>query len=301
MQEIVDSVWVVGASGQLIIALILAILVISIVATFTSRARYASMARDLARHIPEREVGDAVLDRIVRDARAARRGGAQEVNVQVIVEHAFQVELRGLLVAERFVRAATALVIILGLVGTFYGLSMSIGKLVNLVAADSPEATGGDLTETLTSTLTNALGGMSVAFTVSLFGIATAVVLTLLGVFFNVTDRRTALMVQIEAHVDRLLAAEGGGSSAGAGPGGVVRVDGRFEQLVVGFGASVAQLASAVDQFEGALTTFATTTRDFKEFNLHLKDNVQRMSLSFGDFSEALKAQVGHLNRPGRG
>ncbi|MET0410976.1 MAG: hypothetical protein ABW217_06750, partial [Polyangiaceae bacterium] len=76
---------------------------------------------------------------------------------------------------------------------------------------------------------------------------------------------------------------------------------GRFEQLVVGFGASVAQLSSAVDQFEAALTTFAGTTRDFREFNLHLKDNVQRMSLSFGDFSEALKAQVGHLNRPGRG
>jgi methyl-accepting chemotaxis protein len=300
MQEIVASLWVVGASGQLIIATILAILAISIIATFTLRARYASMARDLARHIPEREVGNAVLDRIVRDARAARHGGAQEVNVQVIVEHAFQAELRGLLVAERFVRAATGLVIILGLVGTFYGLSMSIGKLVNLVAADNPEATGGDITETLTSTLTNALGGMSVAFTVSLFGIATAVVLTLLGVFFNVTDRRTALMVQIEAHVDRLLATEGGVSSAG-GAAGVVRVDGRFEQLVVGFGASVAQLAGAVDQFESALTTFAGTTRDFREFNLHLKDNVQRMSLSFGDFSEALKAQLGSLNRPGRG
>jgi hypothetical protein len=300
MQEIVASLWVVGASGQLIIATILAILAISVIATFTIRASYASMARDLARHIPEREVGNAVLDRIVRDARAARHGGVQEVNVQVIVEHAFQAELRGLLVAERFVRAATGLVIILGLVGTFYGLSMSIGKLVNLVAADNPEATGGDLTETLTSTLTNALGGMSVAFTVSLFGIATAVVLTLLGVFFNVSDRRTALMVQIEAHVDRLLAAEGSLASPGGG-GGVVRVDGRFEQLVVGFGASVAQLASAVDQFESALTTFAGTTRDFREFNLHLKDNVQRMSLSFGDFSEALKAQVGHLNRPGRG
>jgi hypothetical protein len=300
MQEIVASLWVVGASGQLIIATILAILAISIIATFTLRARYASMARDLTRHIPEREVGNAVLDRIVRDARAARHGGAQEVNVQVIVEHAFQAELRGLLVAERFVRAATGLVIILGLVGTFYGLSMSIGKLVNLVAADNPEATGGDITETLTSTLTNALGGMSVAFTVSLFGIATAVVLTLLGVFFNVTDRRTALMVQIEAHVDRLLATEGGVSSAG-GAAGVVRVDGRFEQLVVGFGASVAQLAGAVDQFESALTTFAGTTRDFREFNLHLKDNVQRMSLSFGDFSEALKAQLGSLNRPGRG
>jgi hypothetical protein len=293
MKEIIDSLGMVGASGQLIILAILAILAITVVATFVIRARYASIERDLARHIPEREIGNAVLDRIVREARAARAGGAHDVNVQVIVEHAFQSELGGLLLLERFVRAATGLVIILGLVGTFYGLSLSIGKLVNLVAADSP-ASSGDMTETLTRSLTNALGGMSVAFTASLFGIATAVVLTLLGVFFNVSDRRTALMVQIEAYVDRLLAAVGGPAP---GVAGSVRVDGRFEQLVVGFGASVAQLASAVDQFDAALTTFAGTTRDFREFNLHLKDNVQRMSLSFGDFSEALKAQVGALNR----
>jgi hypothetical protein len=293
MKEILDSLWLVGAGGQLIILTILVILATTVVATFVIRARYASMARDLAGHIPEREVGNAVLDRIMREARGARARGGHDVNVQVIVEHAFQSELRGLLMAERFVRAATGLVIILGLVGTFYGLSLSIGKLVNLVAADSP-GSGADLTETLTRTLTNALGGMSVAFTVSLFGIATAVVLTLLGVLFNVSDRRSALMVQIEAHVERLLAGVGGVEPSAGAP---LRVDGRFEQIVVGFGASVAQLQASVDQFDAALTTFAGTTRDFREFNLHLKDNVQRMSLSFGDFSEALKAQVGALNR----
>jgi methyl-accepting chemotaxis protein len=203
-----------------------------------------------------------------------------------------------MLVAERFVRAASGLVIIMGLVGTFYGLSLSIGKLVNLVAADNP-ASAGDLTETLTRSLTNALGGMSVAFTASLFGITAAVVLTLIGVVLNVTDRRTALMVQIEAYVERLLAERAGAAPAAAG--GALRVDGRFEQLIVGFGASVAQLSSAVEQFDAALNTFATTTRDFREFNLHLKDNVQRMSLSFGDFSEALKAQVGALKSRDRG
>ena len=46
-------------------------------------------------------------------------------------------------------------------------------------------------------------------------------------------------------------------------------------------------------QFQGALNTFAGTTRDFREFNLHLKDNVQRMSLAFGDLSETLKREVG--------
>ena len=58
------------------------------------------------------------------------------------------------------------------------------------------------------------------------------------------------------------------------------------------FGASVERLESVVERFEQALSTFATSTRDFTEFNAHLKDNVQRMSLSFGDLSETIKSQV---------
>jgi hypothetical protein len=52
-----------------------------------------------------------------------------------------------------------------------------------------------------------------------------------------------------------------------------------------------------VATFESALQSFSSTTRDFREFNLHLKDNVQRMSLTFGDLSETLKEQVGTLKR----
>jgi hypothetical protein len=44
-----------------------------------------------------------------------------------------------------------------------------------------------------------------------------------------------------------------------------------------------------IGRFEGALGTFAGNTRDFQEINLHLKDNIQRMSLSFADASDALR------------
>jgi hypothetical protein len=46
-----------------------------------------------------------------------------------------------------------------------------------------------------------------------------------------------------------------------------------------------------VGKFEAALTRFSGSTRDFQEFNLHLKDNIQRMSLSFGDLSDALRRE----------
>jgi hypothetical protein len=44
---------------------------------------------------------------------------------------------------------------------------------------------------------------------------------------------------------------------------------------------------------------FSATTRDFREFNFHLKDNLQRMSLSFGDLSETLKEHTRALRPRG--
>jgi hypothetical protein len=64
------------------------------------------------------------------------------------------------------------------------------------------------------------------------------------------------------------------------------------EQMVTNFGRSVDNLNQIIARFDSALQGFASTTRDFREFNLHLKDNVQRMSLGFGDLSETLKSQI---------
>jgi hypothetical protein len=152
--------------------------------------------------------------------------------------------------------------------------------------ADDP-ARGIDVADVVTLGLTQALSGMSVAFSASLFGIGSAIVLTLFGVLSNVTDRRNALMVMIEAHLDRVLVVS---PEAAAAAGGAESE--RLSQVVTDFSNAVAGLENAVMQFGSALQTFAGTTRDFKEFNLHLKDNVQRMSLSFADASEAVKHHV---------
>ena len=189
---------------------------------------------------------------ILRDAEnAAGRSG--EPNVQAIIEDRFQSDLKSLLLAERFLRAATGLVLVLGLLGTFYGLTLSIGKLVHLVASDAGVTP--DIAQTMTRGLTEALAGMAVAFSNSLVGIASAVVLTILGVVNNVTDRRTALMVQIETYLDRYLAA-----SSRRRQDAAASVD--------SFGASVARLESAVARFESALRAFAASTKDFREVQL---------------------------------
>lgn len=288
---ILDSLALVDASGHFIIFAIVLTLVGAIAASGVIRARYARMERLLGDAEPSADGGGshAVLDPILRQCRDAARQGAGEVNTQAIIEQNFQSRLKLLLVGERFIRASVGLSIVLGLIGTFYGLTLSIGKLVSLITSESPA--GGDVAEAVTSGLTQALSGMSVAFTTSLFGIGAAVILILFNVFANVTDRRTALMVRIETFVDEVLAREG--------LAGDTR-DARFEHTITSFGQSVGRLEEAVTRFDAALLNFAATTRDFREFNLHLKDNVQRMSLSFGDFSEAMKNEIGALKARSR-
>jgi hypothetical protein len=291
---IFDGLSVVDTTGFIILASTVAVLVLGIGINLATVARYVALERDLERGAnPAEPFRHAVLNRIVRDVESALVG-RRDLNAQAIVEERFQSDLKPLLLAERFVKAATGLVIILGLLGTFYGLTLSIGRLVHLVAADAP--VGGDVTQTIGRGLTQSLSGMAVAFSNSLFGVGSAVVLTVLGVVSNVTDRRVALMVRIETYIERRTAdgvrarADGSRVPAGAVPEGS---DGSgIERAVGDFGYSVARLDDAVARFESALEAFAASSREFREFNAHLKDNIQRMSLSFGDFSNALKDQI---------
>jgi len=103
--------------------------------------------------------------------------------------------------------------------------------------------------------LTQALAGMAAAFSNSLVGVASAVVLTLLGVVNNVTDRRTALMVRIETAVDRWFAVPS-----------TPPVD--VGAAVAGFGDSVRRLEKTVTRIESALQSFAAHTNDLREVQL---------------------------------
>ncbi len=296
------SLSLLDVSGQLILVTILGFLALGTALTFLIRARYAALERELRRRgDPTPSFRSPVLNRIARETLEAFQRNPNDLNTQAIVDSAFHAELKSLLVGERFVRSATGLLIILGLVGTFYGLSLSIGKLVALISGTTGSAS--EITESLTKGLTEALTGMSVAFSCSLFGILAAIIMTLLGVFANVGDRRTAVMIQIEAYLDNVLLSAVRGGYAGASTGGVMPPGQALglERALSGFDQSVGRLGQAVHAFEQALAGFSHNTRDFREFNMHLKDNIQRMSLSFGDLSDALSREVGVLRSRERG
>jgi hypothetical protein len=297
------SLQLVGVGGYAIMAAIVVLVVVAVVVNARVRARYAAMIQDLQRNgqVPP-AFQTPTLNRIVREVEAVAAQHAGAINTQAIIEHNIQADLGPLLVGERFVKATTGLTIVFGLLGTFTGLTVSIGKLAVLVSGSAPGVS--DITASLTGGLRQALSGMSVAFATSLFGIASAIVMTLVGVFLSVTDRRTAFMVRVEAYLDNVLlsarhAAQVGDGRGRAGAAGVgaagAPVTAALEPVLARFGQSVAALEAAVGRFDGSLRGFSATTREFHEFNMHLKDNIQRMSLAFGDLSETLKREVGAL------
>jgi len=260
----------IDTTGLAILATTVTMLVLGIVANLWLRVRYAGLEKDLRRSRgTEATFSHPVLNRIVLDASEVAQL-SREPNLQAVIEDRFHSDLKPMLFAERFVRSATGLVIILGLLGTFYGLTLSIGRIVHLVSAETGAGTDAAL-------------GVSQGLTNALVGVLSAVILTIIGVLSNVSDRRTAVMIQIETYLDRICAQAGGALEPG----------------LAGFGDSVARLDGAVARFEAALQSFSSTTRDFHEFNAHLKDNVQRLSLTFADLSDSMKAQFG-ATIPGR-
>src|SRR5262245_59333346 len=115
------SLALLDTSGYVIIAIILTLVAIAVVLTITVRARYGSLERELRRSAGSGGgFQSRVLNRILTDAESARASNPYDLNTQAIIERAFDTELRGLLIGERFVKASTGLLIILGLVGTFY-------------------------------------------------------------------------------------------------------------------------------------------------------------------------------------
>ncbi|MDK2919250.1 MAG: hypothetical protein PWQ37_1983 [Candidatus Petromonas sp.] len=302
-----------------IIAAIVTILVAAFIATLVLRKRYSEIYYDLQ----DKENRDAalfeskVLNSIIDDYKIAAKGN-KEINTQAIIEKNFNSELASLYMSERFIKKAVSLMIILGLLGTFYGLTLSIGKLVELLANTSSSDVLGSM-DSVVGGLINSVKGMSVAFVTSLFGITSSMLLTVINIFLGTEDVRESVMVEIEEYLDNTLSH--GIEKDIETPTAMVHdelrttikefsnkleeslkeitdvLSYRFAAAASGMEEFSASLSESVDKFDKSLQTFAENTRDFSEFNHHLRTNIQRMNVAFDDFTEDLKTGTKDLEK----
>jgi BMFP domain-containing protein YqiC len=316
MNFLLDLLSKVNKAGSIIILVILGLFVIALVINLLILFRYIRIQKDVGDR-RQRKTGvfhSPLLNRIVEDYKNASLGNYSEVNTQAIIENAFNMRLRLLIIGERFLKNSVSLLIILGLMGTFLGLTLSVGELVGILDQTNMEDIINNSSYFING-LISAVGGMAVAFITSLFGIACSIILTLLFVVFNVQESRETLMVHIEEYLDNSVALvvskdketeytmmnrilkntfeEFGTRIENSLHSAVESFADNLKSVVVEVDLSSKILDSTVEKFDLSLKTFADNIRDFSEFNINLRNNIERMDVNFIKVAEALKDTSG--------
>ncbi len=294
----------------IIIFAIICIFFIAIVSSILIRRKYQKMGQALESGM-DRETGRfeyEVLTTIVNDYKDAAKKSVNEINTQAIIENNFNNKLNKMYLGERFIKNAVSLMIILGLLGTFYGLTLSIGKLVELLGSANAEILGS--MDSIVKGLIDSVKGMSVAFVTSLCGIACSIILTVLNIVNNIEEIRESVMVKIEEYLDNKVAPEFKRNDLDKYAMITNNLRATFEKfggniegsLKYVFESSGEDLAAAtkeiqnsslsllrtVQLFDESLKRFGQNARDFSEFNHDLRTNIQRMNISFSDFLEGM-------------
>lgn len=295
--------------GAVIIFIIVTVLLLSLVAITVLLTKYKSINKKLLSK-EFRSTGifqDPFLDSVVSDFKEANKSKLA-VNTYAIVEGNMSTHWKWILLNERFQKTAVSLMIILGLLGTFFGLTMSVGELVTLLTNDYQN------TEVLVTNMIASVEGMGVAFQTSLFGIAGSVILTVIRMIFSVEQKREDIAIYVEDYLDNTIAKafaeekfneydklvhamenvfkEFGTQISLTFTDVVKSSTDRIDNSTQAIEMLTSGLKESVATFESSLATFGENTRDFGEFNYHLRENIQRMSLTFSDFTNSLEPET---------
>ena len=294
--------------GTIIIVIISLVLIFALLSIAMLWVKYAMTKRKLMNpdHRETGDFNDPFLDETVKDFKTANKSKLA-VNTYAIVESNLSKHWGLFLFAERFQRTAVSLMIILGLMGTFFGLTLSVDRLVNLLG-------NLDNLSDIIPTMASSVEGMAIAFNTSLFGIGGSVILTVVRMVVSIEQKREDITIYIEDYLDNVIAKHFAEEKFNEYDKLVHAMENVFKefgtQITLTFSDVVktstekidnsseaitmltSELKETVSKFEKSMATFSDNTRDLGEFNYHLRDNIQRMSLTFSDFSESLEPET---------
>lgn len=293
-----------------IVAAIFTILILTIILTFIIRKKYTTLIRDLD-NAGNRSSGvfeSKALNKMVDDYKKAVENNVDEVNTPAIIEKHMVNDFKGYALAERVASRAVSLMVILGLLGTFYGLTLSIGEIVGLLGSTKGSIVN-DMTPIIDG-LMNSLQGMSVAFVTSLCGIGGSIIVTIINMAFSIQATKDQVFVYAEEYLDHFSGSKRGSSRDMAVDLGLDQFGDKLEEnlkdltsaLSYRLGTVASEMANTAESLNGSIVkfdesiqTFAENTRDFSEFNHDLRSNIQRMNVAFDDFSSQMKSSTKEL------
>lgn len=130
-----------------------------------------------------------------------RDKGLNAINTQVIISEKIPVKIKML---ESLLRYILSMVIVVGLLGTFVGLTGAIGNIKNVV--DALEGSGVSIDKFL-GEMTSPLGSMSTAFYTSISGIFSSILLKVLSIY-TFEGHKEHYFDSIESYLDNYVMAE---------------------------------------------------------------------------------------------
>jgi methyl-accepting chemotaxis protein len=158
--------------------------------------------------------------------------------------------------------------------------------------------------------LMNSLQGMSVAFVTSLCGIGGSIIVTLINMAFSIQGAKEQVLVCAEEYLDHSTGRKRVGGSAGQVDLGLDQFGDKLEEnlkdltsaLSYRLGTVATEMANtaeslngSISKFDESIQTFNENTRDFSEFNHELRTNIQRMNVTFDDFTAQMKSSTKEL------
>lgn len=289
-------------SGKLIIAIILLLFFMAIIMLVVLKLRYQSLSDDvnLVYHDSSQHfnIQNPAIEVAIKRYKSGYLNSGTDINTPAIVESALEDALRGSFIVERFLNATVSLLITLGLLGTFLGLTMAVSDLASMFAGSSEDIMA--TLEIVGSGLLSSLSGMGVAFTTSLVGISCSIMFTILSVIVSPTKEKERFLVSLEDFLDNVLS-----------PRLKTQNIDDNTQLVKAIGTIMKDHAQAVAQtldssskmledtviwlnttikeFGNTCSTFNENVRDFSEFNHNLRNNIERMDVNFMKLIEFLR------------
>jgi len=297
--------------AQSIIAIIVLLFVITVIYSGIIKKTYSDLIKDITdkenrkNHLFKYKMNNDIID----DFNQAMGHNIDEVNTLSLIEKNMALHMKGIHFGERFVNKSVSLMIILGLLGTFYGLILSIDELV-VMLGDTRQA---DSVESITGGLISSITGMSVAFITSMFGIGASIITNFVNVIFGISSAKNQMMVVIEEYLDNHLMVSNNGLGAVDAQGNTalsLSFDRFNEALTSNLRTITAEISeklsestgdlvltaesvkSSVVKFDDALNLFSGNIRDFTEFNHHLRANIQRLNVGLDNFNDQIEEKA---------
>ncbi len=299
--------------GMYIIITIFIVFIAAFVFNLVIRKKYMVILDDLLdwHRRKEGSFHSDILNKIIEDYKNTAVGSYSEVNTQAIIEKSFNLRLRGMALGERFIKNTNALLITLGLFGTFVGLTVAVSQIAGIfINMDMNDIVENEGIQNLLRSLVSSLQGMSVAFVTSLVGIGCSIILTILLTVVNAEEVRENLMIHIEEYLDNTVSLvvaqdketeytmmnnilretfmEFGDKIRSSLEKTVENFGDKLTNVVMDVNVSSQTLDATVEKFDGSLANFASNMKDLNEFNINMRNNIERMDVNFMKVTEAL-------------